>query len=127
MKIVLLIFSLLIISGCAGIQTSYYYDMNSENKTSVEYQGKLFNILDDTDKSSALVTEDMATDIFKSFVEGLTLSIADFTAPVSMFEGAVMMYLDENKNKKCEITRSNFISDGLGGGIGYEIFYKCQD
>jgi hypothetical protein len=36
-------------------------------------------------------------------------------------------YLDTyKKDSDCEITRSNFISDGAGGGVGYEIFYKCE-
>ena len=62
----------------------------------------------------------------KAFLEGLTFTILDLTASVSKFEGAMMVFLAENKEGSCDILRSNRISDNLGGSMGYEIFYKCQ-
>ena len=125
MKYLVLILSFLVVTSCASIQTTIAYDKVA-NPVSVKYDGKPFNVFDDIDKGAALLMEGAAADITKAFFEGLTLTLVDLTAPVSSFEGAMQTYLDENKETPCEITRSNFISDGLGGGTGYEIFYKCE-
>ena len=124
-KLILIPLSLFLVS-CAGLQTAAEYDRNAEDIIIVNFEGKNFAVGDNVIKSSALVTEDFATDITKSVLEGLTLLLVDFTAPVSQFEGAMNNYLESYKDGNCEITRSNFISDGIGGGIGYEIFYKCE-
>ena len=88
----------------------------------VTYEGKLFKVQDNVDKSAALLTEDFATDFAKSTVEGALLALVDLTAAVGSFEGAMNVYLRQYKDSDCKIDRSNFISDGIGGGIGYEIF-----
>ena len=124
-KLILIPLSLFLV-GCAGLQTAAEYDRNSENRIIVNFEGKSFAVQDDVIKSSALVTESIATDTMKSFIEGLTFTLVDLTASVSKFEGAMNNYLETFKDGNCEITRSNFISDGMGGGIGYEIFYKCE-
>jgi hypothetical protein len=127
MKKIILIPLSLIFVGCAGLQTSLEYDRNAERRIIVNFEGKDFAVQDDLAKSAALVTEDVATDVVKGFLEGLTFTLVDFTASVGKFEGAMNNYLDTyKKDSDCEITRSNFISDGAGGGVGYEIFYKCE-
>ena len=115
----------LIFVGCAGLQTASEYDRNT-NLIKVNFEGKEFYVQDNETKSSALVTESYGTDFIKGLFEGLTLTLVDLTASVGKFEGAMKNYLVTYKNNDCEITRSNFISDGIGGGIGYEIFYKCE-
>lgn len=125
MKYLVLSLSFLIVTSCASIQTTIAYDKVAD-PVGVKYDGKLFNVLDDVDKGAALLMEGAAADFTKAFLEGMALTLIDLTAPVSSFEGAMQIYLDENKETACEITRSNFISDGLGGGTGYEIFYKCE-
>ena len=117
---------LILLTGCSGLQTAREYDKNAEAAVSVKFEGKTFVIQDDLNKSSAMVYEDIATGFFKSAVEGAFLTLIDLTAPVSQFEGAMLIYLDENKESECDIKRSNFISDNLGGGLGYEIFYDCE-
>ena len=126
MKKLILIPLSLIFVGCAGLQTVAEYDRNSDSRIIVSFEGKSFAVQDDVIKSSALVTESIASDAMKSFIEGLTFTLVDLTASVSKFEGAMNNYLETFKDDNCEITRSNFISDGIGGGIGYEIFYKCE-
>ena len=112
--------------SCAGINTVSVYEANSKNSIKVTNGSKVFVVLDDENKSAALVMEDNLTDAGKAFVEGLFIMLIDLTAPVGAFESAMQNYLAEYKDTDCEITRSNFISDGMGGGIGYEIFYKCN-
>jgi hypothetical protein len=126
MKKLILIPLSLIFVGCAGLQTAAEYDRNSDSRIIVSFEGKSFAVQDDVIKSSALVTESNATDTMKGIIEGLTFTLVDLTASVSKFEGAMNNYLETFKDDNCEITRSNFISDGIGGGIGYEIFYKCE-
>ena len=116
----------LFLVGCAGLQTAAEYDRNAGKRIIVNFEGESFAVQDDVIKSSALVTENFATGIAKSILEGLTLTSVDLTASVSKFEGAMNNYLESFKDGNCEITRSNFISDGIGGGVGYEIFYKCE-
>lgn len=115
----------LFVSSCAGIQTASQYERNAEKAVTVVFEGKSFVVLDDVAKSSAFVSEDAATDLFKGVVEGAFLTLIDLTAPVGQFEGAMLVYLNENKNGNCQLKRSNFISDNLGGGLGYEIYYEC--
>lgn len=126
MKKLILIPLSLIFVGCAGLKTAAEYDRNSDSRIIVSFEGKSFAVQDDVIKSSALVTESNATDTMKGIIEGLTFTLVDLTASVSEFEGAMNNYLETFKDDNCEITRSNFISDGIGGGIGYEIFYKCE-
>ena len=125
MKKPILILLCLVFVSCAGLQTASEYDRNT-NIISVNFEGKTFYVQDNEIKSSALVSESFGTDFMKGLFEGLTLTLVDLTAPVGKFEGAMKNYLVTYKNSDCEITRSNFISDGIGGGIGYEIFYKCK-
>ena len=125
MKKIIVIFLSFTLIGCAGLQTLSEYEKNVKDKVVVEFEGKTFLVQDDKSKSAALVTEDTATDFFKSAIEGLTLTLVDLTSSVINFEGAMGNYLSQYKSNQCEIKRSNFISDGMGGGVGYEIFYEC--
>ncbi len=123
---VFLISTSILLAGCSGLQTQLDYDKNAEKIVSVLVEGKKFDVRDNLTRSSALVTEGASADILKSIAEGLTMTLVDLTASVSKFEAAMENYLKENKQSECAIVRSNFISDNLGGGIGYEIFYKCE-
>jgi hypothetical protein len=125
-RFLLATFLFIFLTGCSGLQTKQEYDKSAEDAVSVKFEGKTFVIQDDLNKSSAFVSEDAATDFFKSYVEGAFLTLIDLTAPVSQFEGAMLIYLEENKEGQCDIKRSNFISDNLGGGLGYEIYYECE-
>ena len=126
-KKIFLFLSIFIISSCSSMQTAQQYDRASpDGAVKVKFEGKSFNVFDDVDKSASLLMEDLATGMGKAFLEGLTFTILDLTASVSKFEGAMMVFLAENKEGSCDIVRSNRISDNLGGSMGYEIFYKCQ-
>ena len=126
-KKIFLFLSIFIISSCSSMQTSMQYDRASpDGPVKVKFEGKSFNVQDDKDKSASLIMEDLVTGIGKAFLEGMTFTILDLTAAVSKFEGAMMVFLAENKEGSCDIVRSNRISDNLGGSMGYEIFYKCQ-
>ncbi|MDD9842139.1 MAG: hypothetical protein OXU76_05735 [Alphaproteobacteria bacterium] len=122
----LIILTLFLLTGCAGIQTDAYYSRVSPEVIKVKFEGKTFLVRDDLGRSAAFLTESYGVDMAKAFFEGLTLTLVDLTAPVLLFEGAMQNYLDEYKVVDCSIIRSNFISDGLGGGLGYEMFYKCE-
>ena len=122
-----LVLFVFLFSSCSSMQTAQEYDRASrDGPVVVEFEGKAFNVFDDTEKSAALLMEGLGTGMGKAFIEGLTFTILDLTAAVSKFEGAMNIFLNENKDGNCEITRSNRISDNLGGSMGYEIFYKCQ-
>ena len=127
MRIFYLIIISLIFTSCASWQLLDEYTAVSDTFR-VKSEGKTFLVNDNVEKSKALVREGELTDIAKSYVEGATLTLVDLTPAASKFEAGLIVYFEEYKDSKCEITRSNFISDGVGvsGGMGYEIFYKCE-
>ena len=126
MKKLLLLPITILLFSCSGLNTVSVYEANSTNAAKVTNGSKVFLVYDDANKSAALVMEDSLTDVGKSLVEGLFITLIDLTAPVGAFEGAMQNYLFEYKENDCQIIRSNFISDNMGGGIGYEIYYKCD-
>jgi len=121
----LLTLSLLIISSCASFDLVNDYSMKFD-KVKVEFDGKPFDIFDNTERSSAFVSESVLANFADAFVGGLTLTIVDASASVIKFEGAMQNYLDKYKEKDCKIIRSNPVEDYLRRNMGFEIFYDCK-
>jgi len=119
------LFLMIFLSSCASIETVNKYDRLAEG-VKAEYNGKSFTIFDDVPRSTALVLEGSGTDISKSIIEGLTLAMVDLTAAAHKFEGVLLNHLADTRDTECRLVRTKFISDGMGGGTGYEITYMCR-
>ena len=110
--------------GCAGTRTVQEYSERLE-KQRVMSSGKCFGIWDDTANRRAMVTECLGIDTLKFLVEGLTLTIADLTAPQARFEAALLAHFF-NTGRSCRIEETRFVADELGSGKGYEMMYACD-
>jgi hypothetical protein len=118
----------ILMSGCSmqGMRTAAEYDTNTNRDFIIKFEGKRFQVQDVISKSSAFVSEGMSAQLLKAMLHGGTFFLVDATAPVEKFEGAMQNYLNEYKDSECEIIRSDLLSDNTGGGLGYEMFYKCK-
>ena len=125
---------MLTIIGCAGIQTVSKY--NYVQPEQVDVNGKCFQVrvlppvldLDSSNTSNtAYVDICPAASFATSYLEGLTFGLLDTTAPKESHEEALRQYF-KNSNKDCEVLTpySNYISDGMGGSLGYEVRFDCK-
>ena len=125
-KTLLISIASLILVSCAVESykrlTSGYEEV--DDPIDIYYEGKLFRLIDNPKKGSALVAEGGTKEAVNIIISGFFLNLVDTRVPASQFEGAMNNYLNEYKSEKCKITRSNFISNAGTGG--YEIFYECS-
>ena len=121
----LLIFSLVILVGCAGMDTVSQY--NSIKAEKVDVDGKCFSVQLKSGNQSALVDECPAAAASKAFVEGLTWGIVDTTPSEESHVQALVNFF-EQKDMDCEVDKYPFkVRDGMGGSYGYELKYSCKD
>jgi len=121
----LLIFSLVILVGCAGMDTVSQY--NSIKAEKVDVDGKCFSVQLKSGNQSALVDECPAAAASKAFVEGLTWGIVD-TTPSEESHIQALINLFAQKDMDCEVDKYPFkVRDGMGGSYGYELKYSCKE
>lgn len=121
----LLIFSLVILVGCAGMDTVSQY--NSIKAEKVDVDGKCFSVQLKSGNQSALVDECPAAAASKAFVEGLTWGIVDTTPSEESHVQALVNFFDQ-KDMDCEVDKYPFkVRDGMGGSYGYELKYSCKE
>lgn len=121
----LLIFSLVILVGCAGMDTVSQY--NSIKAEKVDVDGKCFSVQLKSGNQSALVDECPAAAASKAFVEGLTWGIVDTTPSEESHVQALVNFF-EQKDMDCEVDKYPFkVRDGMGGSYGYELKYSCKE
>lgn len=121
----LLIFSLVILVGCAGMDTVSQYSSIKAEKVDVD--GKCFSVQLKSGNQSALVDECPAAAASKAFVEGLTWGIVDTTPSEESHVQALVNFF-EQKDMDCEVDKYPFkVRDGMGGSYGYELKYSCKE
>lgn len=116
--------ALLLLTACAGIENANYYSQTAPTREIISGE-KCFLVNDNVRYRRAVVMECAGVDGFKSIVEGLSLGLLDLTAAAVKFEN-VIINMKRANGDTCEVTDSQFIADGVGGGVGYEIFYECD-
>lgn len=119
---IFLIVNLLLI-GCAGLQTVSKY--NSITPSTVDVNGKCFQVYLDRLSNSAYVDECPLASAANSYIEGLTLGIVD-TTPSQESHTKALKTLFAKEYLDCEPSGYPFkIGDGMGGSYGYEFQFKC--
>lgn len=120
-----LIFSVVFLVGCAGMDTVSQYSSIKAEKVDVD--GKCFSVQLKSGNQSALVDECPAAAASKAFVEGLTWGIVDTTPSEESHVQALVNFF-EQKDMDCEVGKYPFkVRDGMGGSYGYELKYSCKE
>jgi hypothetical protein len=120
---------MLTVMGCAGMQTVSKY--NYVQPEQVDVNGKCFQVrvlppvLDSS--TTAYVDICPAASFATSYIEGLTLGLLDTTPSKEKHEEALRQYF-KNNSRDCEVQPpySSYISDGMGGSLGYEVRFECK-
>lgn len=97
----LIVTGLFALTGCAGVQQAFTYDINS--KTFVQMPDDRYRIFEHPDGDKLMTTPSLGTSFSQGAATGATLGLVDRHTPQLQHQAAARKHLDDTGRAHCEI------------------------